>query len=145
MRERRSRMAVLAAILATLMLASVSPLASAAPVRFGAKLDDQTQPDGGTDRLLQHVPDLHLDPGRGRTSDQTGSRRPRTARSRRSGSSRATRAAGSVRSSRASRNGGDQAKVVRRGPLLTYVAQPDLEESPYQVQVFTVNLTVKQG
>ena len=48
MRERRSRMAAMTAILATLMLATVSPLASGAATRFGARLDSQTQPDGGT-------------------------------------------------------------------------------------------------
>jgi hypothetical protein len=143
MQRRPSRVTGLAAVLAALLLATISPMASAAPVRFGARLDDQTQPDGGTQtcrnasksctwiqaEAYQRADGLHA-PKDGRITkirviagNKGGSFRPVLARI---------------------KNNGDSAKVVVRGTSLSYAKQPDLDP-PYVVQVFSVNLVVHQG
>jgi len=136
-------MAGLAAVLATLMLVSVSPLASAAPVRFGARLDNQTQPDGGaqscsnTSTTCTWVQVEAYQRADGLKAPKNGTiKRIRVIAGEKGGRFRPVLAR--------IRNGGDQAKVVRRGPLLTYDGQPDLDP-PYQVQVFNVSMTVNKG
>jgi len=143
MRERRPRMAVLAAILAALMLVAVSPLASAGVVRFGARLDSQTQPDGGTQRCpntsqtCTWVQVEAYQRAEGLKAPKDGTiKRIRVIAGNNGGSFRPVLAR--------IRNGGDLAKVVRRGPLLSYVGQPDMDP-PFQVQTFNVTMTVRRG
>lgn len=143
MRERRSRMAALAAVLATLMLTSVSPMASGAATRFGSKLDSDASANSTQSCPIAtktctwilaepyHRPTGLKAPRNGTIRkirviayDKSGSFRPVLARI---------------------KDGGNQARVVRRGPLLSYNAQPDIENFPYVIQVFSVNMSVFKG
>lgn len=143
MRERRSRMAALAAVLATVMLATVSPMASGAATRFGSRLNSDASANStqscpiSTKTCTWILAEPYQRP--------TGLKAPRD------GTIRKIRVmaydkGGSFRPVLARiRDGGNQAKVVKRGPLLTYNAQPDIENFPYVIQVFSVNLSVRKG
>lgn len=142
MRVRRGRVAVLATILSTFMLVSVSPLASAAPVRFGAKLNGEVQPhpaqscpDSSTSCTWIQAEAYQRADGLKAPKDGT-IRRIRIIAGNQAGSFRPVLAR--------IRNGGDRAKVVRRGPLLSYAKQPD-QDPPYVVTVFNVTMTVRKG
>lgn len=142
MRERRPRMTALAAILATLMLAAVSPMASGAATRFGARLDSQTQPDGGTQSCPQAKSCTWIQAEAYQRAD--GLKAPKDGRITKIRVIAGNKG-GSFRPVLARiKNNGSQAKVVVRGPQLNYAKQPDLDP-PYKVQVFTVNMTVHKG
>jgi|SwirhirootsSR2_FD_contig_31_9245934_length_621_multi_3_in_0_out_0_1 hypothetical protein len=136
MRERRTRITGLGALLATLALVTLSPLASAAPVRFGSNLSDD-----GSAGSTQSCP----------ISTKTCTwilaepyHRPNGIKAPKDGTIRRIRViankAGSFRPVLARiKNNGDTARVVRRGASISYLAKPDV------IQVFVVRMTVKQG
>jgi len=124
------------------MLAAISPMASAAPTRFGSELDASVQPDGGTRTCPS-----------GKTctwvmaepySNPTGLKAPRDGRITKIRVIAGNKG-GTFRPVLARlKSDGETAKVVLRGPQFTFAKQPDLDP-PYKVQVFTVSMTVHKG
>jgi hypothetical protein len=134
----------MAAVLATLVLASVSPLASAAPARFGSNLARSADPSANS---TLECPD----PGQSCTWIMGEAWQRDSIKAPKRGTIRKIRVmaydeGGRFRPVLARvKDHGNKAKIVRRGPLLTYEAQPDIDEFPYVVQTFSVNMSVKKG
>lgn len=143
MRERRQRPFAVAALLAGLLLAAMSPSASAAGTKFGSKLnqDASANTTDSCPNSSETCTWILVEPYQ----------RPDGFKAPRSGTIRKIRvmaydSGGRFRPVLARiKNGGEEAKVVRRGPRLTYQAQPDIEDFPYVIQTFNVNITVNKG
>jgi hypothetical protein len=133
-----------------LLVAQATPAGAANPVRFGSRLTnsdgsveqpsnapevcDQTGPHDGDPCTLVSVRANSFDPGTKEKAPKDGTIRKVRLVAAHSGSFRLFFAKAHPAS--------DEAKVVKRGPLITFNGD---NSSPYTIEVRNVNITVKKG
>ncbi len=140
----RTMSRVAAATFTVLLVAiSASSVSAASPVRFGAKLTSNTQPSNSSP--AHDCEPTAGDPCTRVMTQALGRNTPKAPKDGTIGKIRLIAGdAGSIRVYIAKIKDGTQAKVVRKGPKLSFSGQPD-NMNGYKVESFSVNIPVHQG